>query len=189
MSKQRHIWCTCGFCRTGLPSYTPCPQCGGLEVTEEAPPPPPPKCVCGYSRQGLAEDTPCPECGGLEVVQSLRHRIGAGMRDGPVGGKLAWCLGIVSLVLAGLLVIAFLLMLLAVLSANDGQAGIVLFLPILGYIYGVLPLAGLALLFAFVGFLQQDKVLSRYSLGVIAVAVLVPVLVLLLVLMLSRLFG
>ena len=39
MSKQRHIWCTCGFCRTGLPSYTPCPQCGGLEVTEEAPPP------------------------------------------------------------------------------------------------------------------------------------------------------
>lgn len=132
-------------------------------------------CICGYDRFGLTDEECCPECGQIQIIAQPAGRI---RQDNPSPTAIiSFILSLVTFVLS-VLVTGVILVMVVILSNQSGGFGapIGLILPVYGYIFFVLPAAGITGVIAIIPTKGRHWPLAVYSLVFVVVSAVMPVL-------------
>ena len=143
---------------------------------------------CGYDRTGLGADAACPECGEIHfepegLVANFRHAWRTSAR-GTL--RYTWIFACIAAFAAALVILGlFLVFGLVMLDKTDGWS---FFAPVFGWLFIVMPAAGLALLNALASLGAGDRRLPRYGAALACGAICTPVVVLFLISIVGRAF-
>ena len=135
-------------------------------------------CACGYDRFGLTDEERCPECGEIQIIAPPVGRIRSAWQGNPSPTAItSFILSLVTLVLS-VLVTGVILVMVVMLSNQSGGFGapIGLILPAMGYLFIVMPAAGITGVIAIIPTKGRHWPLAVYSLVFVVVSAVMPVL-------------
>ena len=139
---------------------------------------------CGYERTGLHVDVPCPECGTLDFEpKGLRGKIRHEWRLATSWTiKANWVMACTSMAASALVTGGLLLVVALRVSGMDG--GWDFLLPVLGWMFVVMPLALLTAFGALMSVGSGHRRITRYSALLALLAAVLPILTILVLILL-----